>query len=173
MKELYTTDFDFASICVDCESNASNKFYTHDGFLCRDHRVCVPANSVGELLVKESYSGDLMGHFGVPKTLDILIEHFYWPHMHRDVERICSKCIACKQVKSKSLPYGLYTPLPVPNHPWIDISMDFVLGLPRIGKGSNSIFVVVDRFSMMDTLQHVMKLIMPHTLRGCALTWCS
>ncbi|XP_048227283.1 uncharacterized protein LOC125369308, partial [Ricinus communis] len=120
-----------------------------DGFLFRENKLCVPQSSLRELLVREAHSGGLMGHFGIKKTFDMLGDHFFWPHMKRDVERICEKCITCKQAKSKAMPHGLYTPLPIPNEPWVDISMDFVLGLPRSKGGRDSIFIVVDRFSKM------------------------
>ncbi len=90
-----------------------------------------------------------MGHFGVAKTYETLKQHFYWPKMKRLVEKVCGSCMNCLQAKSKENNHGLYTPLPVPEHPWVDISMDFVLGLPRSPKGNDSIFVVVDRFSKM------------------------
>lgn len=70
-----------------------------------------------ELLTKEAHSGGLMGHFGVDKTLAILSDHFFWPHMRKDVISVYDKCIKCRQAKSKIQPHGLHSPLPVPSHP--------------------------------------------------------
>jgi len=115
-----------------------------------------------------------MGHFGVDKTLDLLKEKFFWPHMRRDVQRHCFICISCLKAKSKTMPHELYTPLPIASAPWENISMNFILGLPRIARGFDSIFVVVDRFSKMthfipchkvDGAQNVSKLFFREVVR--------
>ncbi|XP_073526327.1 uncharacterized protein [Phyllobates terribilis] len=121
----------------------------HEGFLFKVDRVCIPKCSLRLLLVEESHKGGLMGHFGRDKTHAILSSHFFWPHMLKDVEHMLKRCIECLKAKSKVKPQGLYSPLPIPSAPWLDISMDFIVGLPRTRKGRDSIFVVVDRFSKM------------------------
>jgi len=50
--------------------------------------------------------------------------------MKHDVHTFCDNYI-CTKAKSKVVPRGLYTPLHILGHPWIDISMDFALGLPQ------------------------------------------
>ena len=149
LKGLYEEDKEFGQRYKECEKMAKGEYYRFEGFLFRANRLCVPQSSIRELLVKEAHRGGLMGHFGVLKTYDILHEHFYWVNMKKDVAKLCESCIECRQAKSKVLPQGLYTPLPVPEHPWVDLSMDFVLGLPRSSTGRDSILVVVDRFSKM------------------------
>ncbi|RDX87481.1 Retrovirus-related Pol polyprotein from transposon 17.6, partial [Mucuna pruriens] len=66
---------------------------------------------------------------------------------YKDVNNICERCLTCE--KSKVCPHGLYTPLLIPTIPWIDISMNFMLGFPMSKGGRDSIFVVVDRFLKM------------------------
>ena len=41
----------------------------------------------------------------------------------------------------------MYKPLSVPENAWEDLSMDFIMALPRTPKGNDSIMVVVGRFS--------------------------
>jgi hypothetical protein len=60
-----------------------------------------------------------------------------------------SRCMTCSKAKSRLNPHGLYMPLPVPSVPWEDISVDFVLRLPRTKRGRDIIFVAIDHFSKM------------------------
>lgn len=149
LKEMYEGDDTFGEIFKNCEKFSKDDFYRYEGYLFKENKLCVPKCSTRNLLVCEAHEGGLVGHFGVQRTLHTLKEHFYWPNMNKDVQKFCECCIVCKKAKSKVMPHGLYTPLPILDSPWIDLSMDFVLGLPKTSNGKDSIFVVVDRFSKM------------------------
>ncbi|WVZ93940.1 hypothetical protein U9M48_039889 [Paspalum notatum var. saurae] len=150
VKDQYVDDADFKDVFAHCMNGKPwGTFHIQDGFLFRANKLCVPASSVRLLLLQEAHGGGLMGHFGVYKTREVLAAHFFWPRMRADVERLVARCTTCQKAKSRLNNHGLYMPLPVPTSPWLDISMDFVLGLPRTKKRRDSIFVVVDRFSKM------------------------
>jgi len=40
-------------------------------------------------------------------------------------------------------------PLPIPTLPWVDLSMNFIIGLSKIQRNKDLIFVVVDKFFKM------------------------
>jgi hypothetical protein len=146
IKELYATDVDFKDAYENCrEGRTWNKYVLQDGLLYHANKLCVPASSVRLLFLQEAHGGGLMGHFGVKKTEDVLA-HFFLPKMRHDVERYVSRCTTCNKARSRLNPHGLYMPLPIPSVPLEDISMGFVLGLPRTKRGRDSIFVVVGHF---------------------------
>ena len=150
IKEQYTLDEDFQVIAGRCAGGeVVDGYYMVDGFLYKGSKLCIPTGSIRELLVREAHAGGLSGHFGEKRTVELLKEHFYWKGMIKDVHRVLERCAMCKKAKSKKEAWGEYMPLSIPTQPWTDISMDFVLGLPRTQRSRDSIMVVVDRFSKM------------------------
>jgi len=149
VKEQYANDSYFANVVAECAKGTCDGFFMHEGYLFKMGRMCIPSGSLRELLVREAHGGGLSGHFGEKKTYELLKEHFFWPSMLRDVHKVIERCVIFKKAKGKENAYGLYMPLPIREQPWMDVSMDFVLGLPRTQHGKDSIMVVVDRFSKM------------------------
>ena len=89
IKDLHVSDFDFGEIYKACEKGTFKTYSRDDGFLFKEGKLCIPQGSTRELLIKEAHGVDLMGNFGIAKTLAILQEQLYWPKMKRDVERLC------------------------------------------------------------------------------------
>ena len=90
----------------------------------------------------------LAGHFRINKTINMLKEHFFWTKMGGDVDQAIFMYSICLKAESQ-FHQGLYTPLPIPNGPWEDMSMDFIVALPRTQRGKDVVMVAVNRFSNM------------------------
>ena len=74
---------------------------------------------------------------------------FYWPGLKKGIAKIIGQHCTCQLAKHRKQNTSLYMPLPMPDRPWQDVSMDFVLDLPHTFRKHDSILVVVDRFSKM------------------------
>ena len=68
---------------------------------------------------------------GITKIVARLSENFEWPGTRDDVAKFISQCMDCQHTKyeTKRLA-GLLCPLPVPQRPWEDLSLDFITRLP-------------------------------------------
>ena len=68
--------------------------------------------------------------------------------MKKNVADFVARCLTCQQVKAEhQAPSGMLQPLSIPVWKWENITMDFVMGLPRTLKGYNAVWVIVDRLT--------------------------
>jgi hypothetical protein len=126
---------------------------TDDGLIYEmrdmEPRLCIPNDkTLRTQILYDHHDTPLAGHLGRDKTLARIKDKFYWPKMSQDVNRYVKTCDACQRFKaSNQTPAGLLQPLQIPQERWTDISMDFVVQLPRTAQGYDAILVVVDRLT--------------------------
>ena len=61
-----------------------------------------------------------------------------------------ARCLTCQQVKAEhQIPAGLLQPLPVAEWKYEHVMIDFVMGLPRSPRGSDVVWVIVDRLTKL------------------------
>ena len=93
------------------------------------------------------------GHVGMNKTLELINRHFYWPKMHKEIKHYISSCQKCQESKpANTLPMGLLQPLPIPDRRWQQVTMDFIVQLPKTKNGYDAIVVFVDKLSKIGSL---------------------
>ena len=135
-------------------SNAMQRyknFSIDKGFLLHKGRVCVPSDDdIRRQILYECHDSPSAGHPGIRKTYALVRRHFYWPQMHKFIERYVLHCQQCQVNKAERLKVGgLLQPLEIPDGKWESISMDFIVGLPNTQRGHDAIWVVVDRLTKM------------------------
>ncbi|GJW82253.1 putative reverse transcriptase domain-containing protein, partial [Tanacetum coccineum] len=146
IRDMVTVDPYFPVVLQGVQVREKQDFFMHDGFLFKGNQLCIPDSSLRLQIIIELHSE---GHVGRDHTLQLVQASYFWPIIRKEVGRYVKWCRVCQVSKGTNTNVGLYMPLHVPLQPWVDISMDFVLGLPRTQRGNDSIFVVVDRFSKM------------------------
>jgi len=70
---------------------------------------------------------------------------YRWPTNYEDTKRYIDNCYNYRRAKLRyEAPAGLLTPLLIPNRLWLDITLNFVIGLLEC-EGIDAILIVVDR----------------------------
>src|SRR5512140_669450 len=113
-------------------------------------RVWVPEDNGLKIKIARSYHDHkVAGHFGREKTLELIKRNYYWPNMEAWIRNYVRSCDTCQRTKAgQHARWGKLKPLEIPYAPWIEISMDFIIELPKC-QGYDRIWVIVDRFSKM------------------------
>lgn len=115
------------------DSNSLLDFQVLDNKLYFKNRLVILDNiSLKEKLLSESHDSLSAGHGGYLKTEKRISSNFFWPGMKHDVRIFVHNCLTCQQNKYRALALvDLLQPLPVPERIWEDISLDFIVGLPK------------------------------------------
>lgn len=116
-----------------------------------DGRLYIPNDeALKTKILQECHDSPLAGHLGTDKTLEQVKRRFYWPGMDKDIEAYVISCDACQRNKpSQRATMGLMQPLPIPDRPWQQVSMDLITQLPRSRAGNDAIVVFVDKLTKM------------------------
>lgn len=120
-----------------------------EGVLWFKNRLVVPKNlELRKQILDEAHLSRYSIHPGSNKMYQDLKQRFWWTRMKREIAKYVSECDICKRVKASHFrSAGPLQPLSIPSWKWEDISMDFIVGLPKTSKGYDSIWVIVDRLT--------------------------
>jgi hypothetical protein len=117
----------------------------------KDDRIYIPNNSkLRSNIIHECHDTPTSGHLGKDKTIDQVKRRFYWFRMDSEIQKYVVSCDLCQRNKpSQRSKIGLLKPLPIPEYPWQQISMDLITQLPRSKLGNDAIVVFVDKLTKM------------------------
>jgi hypothetical protein len=99
------------------------------------------------IVISELHASPIAGHSGFSKTYERVKHFFFLEGMKQDVRTFVVDYEVCQRKKGEIVKaMGTLQPLPIPPTIWQDISMEFIVGLPKSGNKS-VIMVLVDRLS--------------------------
>ncbi|KAF1315780.1 reverse transcriptase, partial [Globisporangium splendens] len=132
-----------------------SKYSVVDGLLLyqtredEEPRLVIPDNEdLKNRVIYENHDVLTAGHPGYYKTYLAVQKKYYWPRMIKYIQRYVNMCEMCQRNKASQMKRpGLLNPLSIPSGRWVEISMDFVVSLPKTNEGHDAILVIVDRLT--------------------------
>jgi len=116
------------------KSIRGDEWIEEQGLILFRGKVYMPKN---EELRKEitclHHNTSISGHPGCWKTLELVMRNYWWLGICKYVLSYVDGCDVCQRGKSfPEMPAGKLMSNLFPNVPWMDISMDFIMGLPEV-----------------------------------------
>jgi hypothetical protein len=132
------------------EADKANCFRKDDqGILWFNDRIVVPKDAeVRQQIMDEAHLSRYSIHPGSINMYQDLKQHYWWTKMKIEIAHYVARCDTYRHVKAVHMKTaGPLQSLPIPTWKWEDISMDFIVGLPKPAKGFDSIWVIIDRLT--------------------------
>lgn len=95
-------------------------------FYLKGTQFCIPGTSLKEHLIREHHDGGLAAHYGERRQYRCL-KSYTFGHTRRNIIEFIKRCPICQVAKGTSQNMEFYSPLPIPENIWEDLSMDFTL----------------------------------------------
>ena len=120
---------------------------TLDDLVLYKGRLVVPdTDNLRTRVIEEAHARLTTAHPGRGKTRRLVAQRYWWAGLHKDIDRYVANC-PCRAAK---VPHdktpGKLTPLPVPEHVWQHVVMDFK-SFPKDDDGNNMTLGIMDRLS--------------------------
>ncbi|GKE81628.1 putative reverse transcriptase domain-containing protein, partial [Tanacetum coccineum] len=107
-----------------------------DGTLCFNGRSWLPCyDDLRTVIMHESHKSKYSIHLGSDKMYQDIKKLYWWPNMKADIATYVSKCLTYAKVKAEhQRPSGLLVQPKIPEWKWDNITMDFVMKLPKTSR---------------------------------------
>ena len=125
-------------------------FSENDRVIARAGKIYLPNNTeLCNHVLRDHHDSPDVGHPGIHRMLELIKRNYWWPTIKTDVKRYVKGCEECQKNKANRKPDHIaLNPLPIPEGPWQEISIDMIGPLPK-SDNHDAILVIVDRFTKM------------------------
>ncbi|GJU52175.1 putative reverse transcriptase domain-containing protein [Tanacetum coccineum] len=117
-----------------------------DGTLCLNGRSWLPCyDDLRTVIMHESHKSKYSIHPGSNKMYQDMQKLYWWPNVKADIATYVSRCLTYAKVKAEhQRPSGLLVQPKIPEWKWDNITMDFVIKLPKTSSLQNALGTNLD-----------------------------